>query len=157
MADKKDKAAQQEEKAARKAEKEAAKQAEKERKARIERNKPAADPNRPNIFVRMLNAIKRFFKDFKGTCKKVVWPDGKTVLKSSGVVLVCVLIVGVGIWIADWAISGAVKATTEAIEGIGEEGATEPSETEAENEEDATAEPTTAAPTEADTEDAAAE
>lgn len=124
MADNKDKAAQQEEKAARKAEKEAAKQAEKERKARIERNKPAQDPNRPNIFVRMINAIKRFFKDFKGTTKKVTWPDGKTVFKSSGVVIVCVLIVGVGIWIADWAISGAVKATTEAIEGLNEVGTT---------------------------------
>lgn len=116
MADNKDKVSKEEAKAA----KEAAKAAEKERKERIKRNKPKADENRPNIFVRMLNAIKRFFKDFRGTCKKVIWPDGKNVLKSSGVVLVCVLIVGIGIWVVDWGLSTAVKASTQALEEIGE-------------------------------------
>ena len=85
----------------------AAKAAEKERKERIKRNKPK-EP-KPNIFVRILNAIKKFFKDFRGTCKKVIWPDGKTVLKSSIVVLVCTLIVGIGVWLVDWGLSAAVK------------------------------------------------
>ena len=97
----------------------AAKAAEKERKERIKRNKPK-EP-KPNIFVRILNAIKKFFKDFKGTCKKVIWPDGKTVLKSSIVVLVCTLIVGIGVWLVDWGLSAAVKGASSAMSAIGSE------------------------------------
>ncbi len=97
----------------------AAKAAEKERKERIKRNKPKEE--KPNIFVRILNAIKKFFKDFKGTCKKVIWPDGKTVLKSSIVVLVCTLIVGIGVWVVDFGLSQAIKGTTNALSAIGEE------------------------------------
>lgn len=97
----------------------AAKAAEKERKERIKRNKPKEA--KPNIFIRIWNAIKRFFKDFKGTCKKVIWPDGKTVLKSSLVVLVCTLIIGIGVWLVDWGLSAAVKGATSAMNSIGAE------------------------------------
>ena len=34
--------------------------------------------------------IKKFFKDFKGECKKVTWPSGKTVVNNSLVVIVVV-------------------------------------------------------------------
>ncbi len=132
MADNQDRVSKEEAKAA----KAAAKAAEKERKERIKRNKPKADENRPNIFVRMWNAIKRFFKNFIGTSKKVIWPDAKTVLKSSGVVIVCVLIVGIGIWVVDWGLSSAVKASTQALAEIGEEKATDAAEDDnAENDE----------------------
>ena len=97
----------------------AAKAAGKKRKERIKRNKPK-EP-KPNIFVRILNAIKKFFKDFRGTCKKVIWPDGKTVLKSSIVVLVCTLIVGIGVWLVDWGLSAAVKGASSAMSSIGSE------------------------------------
>ncbi len=133
MADNNEKLSKEEAKAA----KEAAKAAEKERKERIKRNKPK-DEDRPNLFVRMGRAIKRFFKDFRGTCKKVIWPDGKTVFKSTGVVIVCVLIVGIGIWIVDWGLSNAVQASTEALAELGdgdevaEEGATDAADDEEE-------------------------
>lgn len=116
MADNKEKLSKEEAKAA----KEAAKAAEKERKERIKRNKPKKDENRPAFYVRMGNAIKRFFKDFRGTCKKVIWPDAKTVVKSSGVVIACVLVVGIGIWVVDWGLSGAIKLSTQAVQDIGE-------------------------------------
>lgn len=99
------------------AQKAAAKAAEKERKERIKRNKPK-EP-KPNIFVRIWTAIKRFFKDFRGTCKKVIWPDGKTVFKSSIVVLVCTLIIGIGVWLVDWGLSAMVKGATSAMGSIG--------------------------------------
>ena len=51
-----------------------------------------------NVFVRMGKAIAKFFKDERGECKKIVWPDRKTVLKSSLVVIVTVAILGVVIW-----------------------------------------------------------
>lgn len=56
--------------------------------------------NKPNISVRMKNGatkaktnVVRFFKDFKGESKKIVWPDGKTVLKNTGIVILVVTIV----------------------------------------------------------------
>ena len=139
MAENKDKLSKEEAKA----EKEAAKAAEKARKERIKRNKPK-DENKPKLHVRIGQAIKRFFKDFRGTCKKVIWPDGKTVLKSTGVVIVCVLIVGIGIWVVDWGLSAAVKASTEALEDIGSKQEVEAEETTTAVQQ--TAEKTTAAP-----------
>ncbi len=53
-------------------------------------------------------AIKRWFKDLKGEVKKIVWPTRKMVIKSTGVVLAAILVIGAGIWIIDFAISGAV-------------------------------------------------
>ena len=58
--------------------------------------------------------IVRFFKDLRGETKKIVWPDAKMVVKSTGVVLATVLILGAGIWIIDFAISGAITAINDA-------------------------------------------
>ncbi len=56
----------------------------------------AKNPN-GNFFVRAAKRIKKFFKDSKGDLKKIVWPDKKTVLKSTGIVLamvgVCALVI----------------------------------------------------------------
>ena len=81
---------------------------------------------KPNIFVRAGIAIKKFFKDFKGESKKIVWPDGKTVLKSSLVVIVVVAIVSVIVFGIDMGLAkiieglqtlatGSAEATTEAV------------------------------------------
>ncbi len=58
--------------------------------------------------------IARFFKDLRGETKKIVWPGAKMVLKSTGVVLATIIVLGVGIWIIDFAISGGIKAVNEA-------------------------------------------
>ena len=58
---------------------------------------------KPNVFVRMGRSIKKFFKELRGESKKVVWPDRKTVLKSS------VVIIGVVIWLIDTGLSELVK------------------------------------------------
>ena len=62
-----------------------------------------------NVFSRAWKAIKKFFKDVRGECKKVVWPDAKTVLKSTGIVLLCVAVLGVIIWLIDTGLSEVVK------------------------------------------------
>ena len=54
--------------------------------------------DKPNFFVRTSKGTKQFFKDFKGECKKIVWPDAKTVLKSTAVVLAVVAVCGVVIY-----------------------------------------------------------
>lgn len=69
----------------------------------------APKEKKPNVFVRMGKSIKKFFKDLRGECKKVVWPDAKTVLKSTGVVLASVAVLGVIIWGIDTGLSELIK------------------------------------------------
>lgn len=83
---------------------------------------------KPNVFVRIGHAfarmgkvIARFFKDEKGECKKIVWPDRKTVLKSSLVVIVCVVILGFIIWLIDTGLSEGVRALVNLAERVGSE------------------------------------
>ena len=64
---------------------------------------------KPNVFVRMGRSIKKFFKELRGESKKVVWPDRKTVLKSSLVVIVSVVIIGVVIWLIDTGLSNSLS------------------------------------------------
>ena len=71
---------------------------------------------------------KTFFKDFKGECKKIVWPDARTVLKNTGVVLAVVTLVTIIIFAIDFGlergISGlkglATKTATDADTSISE-------------------------------------
>ena len=95
-----------------KAQKQAEKEALKAKKERIKQSKPKKEGN---IFTRMLNAIKKFFKDFKGTCKKVIWPDRKTVLKNTLIVFITVVVVGAGIWIVDFAFSRGIRGIQNSI------------------------------------------
>ena len=62
--------------------------------------------------------IARFFKDLRGETKKIVWPDAKMVVKSTGVVLATVLILGAGVWILDFATSGAITAVMNAANEV---------------------------------------
>ena len=64
--------------------------------------------------------IARFFKDLRGETKKIVWPGRKMVIKSTGVVLAAILVVGAGIWILDFALSGAITALGKAAENTTE-------------------------------------
>lgn len=92
------------------------------------KKKAGKNGDRPNIFVRAAKAIAKFFKDLKGETKKIVWPNARTVLKNTGIVLAVVLIIGAGIWLIDWGLSeginavlgieiGAEETTTEAAAG----------------------------------------
>lgn len=65
--------------------------------------------DKPNVFVRMGKKTKTFFKDFKGESKKIVWPDAKTVLKSTGVVILVVALVSVVIYGIDQGLSAGIS------------------------------------------------
>ncbi len=67
-----------------------------------------------NIFKRIGKAIAKFFKDLKGETKKIVWPGRQMVIKSTGIVLAAILVIGAGIWILDFAVSGAITAVNRA-------------------------------------------
>jgi preprotein translocase subunit SecE len=73
---------------------------------KVKAKKPKSD--KPNIFVRAWKTIVRFFKDLRGETKKIVWPDGKTVLKSTGVVLAVVVVFTVVIWLIDLGLSKSI-------------------------------------------------
>ena len=56
------------------------------------------------------NRVLRWFKDLKGELKKVTWPSVRSVIKNVGVVIACVLVVGVCIWAFDWLARAVVDA-----------------------------------------------
>ncbi len=65
--------------------------------------------DKPNFFARAGKGTKKFYKDFKGEAKKIVWPDAKTVLKNTGIVLVVVTIVTLIVLAIDSGLSAGVK------------------------------------------------
>ena len=71
-----------------------------------------------NFFVKIGKAIAKFFKDLKGETKKIVWPGRHMVIKSTGIVLAAILVIGAGIWILDFAVSGAVKGFSNIAEQV---------------------------------------
>ncbi len=104
------------------AKKELSQAAEKVAAADKKKEKKPANPD-GNIFVRAGKAIKKFCKDLKGETKKIVWPDAKTVLKSTGVVLVVVIICALVIGGIDWLLSQGISLLERAAQSIGETGA----------------------------------
>lgn len=45
--------------------------------------------------------VSQFFKDLNSETKKIVWTSGSDTMKNTLVVLLVVLVVGIGVWIAD--------------------------------------------------------
>ena len=49
-----------------------------------------------------------WFREMKSELKKVVWPNKQTVLKNTGTVLLCSLLIGACIWVFDFVAVSAV-------------------------------------------------
>ena len=64
---------------------------------------------KPNIFVRAVSRIKKFFKDYTSELKKVVWLSKSDVRKNSTVVIVSVVVCAIAIGIVDLAFSSVIK------------------------------------------------
>ena len=60
-----------------------------------------AEGKKKNWFARAWGGICRYFRELRSELKKVVWPTPKQVIKNTLVVLVCVLIVGLLIFVFD--------------------------------------------------------
>lgn len=101
------------------AKKEVSQAAEKVAAAEKNKQKKPANPD-GNWFKRAGKAIKKFFKDIKGEVKKIVWPDGKTVLKSTLVVLAAVAVIGLAIFAIDWLLSEGLHLLEHAAEKAGD-------------------------------------
>ena len=74
-------------------------------KAKADKPK-AAKEKKPGFFKR----LGRFFRELKAELKKVAWPSGSDTLKKTGIVILCVIVVGVIVWIFDGIASAVIDA-----------------------------------------------
>lgn len=51
----------------------------------------------------------RWFREMKSELKKIVWSDRKTVVKDTGTVLLCSLLIGVCIWVFDYVLVNGIQ------------------------------------------------
>lgn len=76
--------------------------------------RPRQTNPRPNPTRRKSPAFSkrlgRFFRELKAELKKVAWPTRADTMKKTGVVILCVIVVGVIVWIFDGIASGVVNA-----------------------------------------------
>ena len=61
-----------------------------------------AEAKKANWFKRTWGGICRYFRELRSELKKVVWSSPKQVAKNTLIVLICVLIVGVFVWVFDF-------------------------------------------------------
>ena len=101
-----------------KAQKEAEKAAKKAKEERIKQSKPKKEGT---IVSRSTGAVKRFCKDFVGTCKKIAWPTGKQVIKNAGVVLATIAVIALAVFAVDWALTEVFDLAKEGAISLGEQ------------------------------------
>ena len=61
---------------------------------------------KPGFFQR----IARWFREMKSELKKVVWPTPKQTVNNTVIVIICVIVVGICIWVFDWLAGEIVRA-----------------------------------------------
>lgn len=76
-----------------------------------------AEAKKQNIFKRFFGAIARYLRELRSELKKVVWPTPRQVLKNTGIVIGCVIIVGAFIWIFDFVARFGIDALINAFQG----------------------------------------
>lgn len=76
-------------------------------KADKEKAKAKADKEKkPGVGKR----IARFFRELRSELKKVSWPTRADTLKKTGIVIVCVIVVGIIVWVFDGIASSVIDA-----------------------------------------------
>ena len=69
-----------------------------------------AESKKKNWFARAWEGICRYFRELRSELKKVVWPTPHQVFKNTLVVLVCVLVIGIFIWVFDFVAGSGIQA-----------------------------------------------
>ena len=70
-----------------------------------------------NWFVRTWNRIRKYVRDSKSELKKVVYPSLKQVRNNTLIVLLCVLIVGIFVWVFDAVATLVVQGLISLVKG----------------------------------------
>lgn len=60
-------------------------------------DKPSEKKKKPGVFQQ----LARTLREMKAELKKVSWPSKAQTMKNTGVVIICVIVVGVFVWIFD--------------------------------------------------------
>ena len=69
-----------------------------------------AEVKKENWFKRTWGKVARYFRELKSELKKVVWSTPQQVLKNTLIVVGCVLVVGIFIWVFDFAAQSLITA-----------------------------------------------
>ena len=84
----------------------------------INTSKPEkAKKDKENIFARAAKRTARWFREMKSELKKVQWPTAKQTVNNTLIVILCVIVVGVFIWIFDALASGIIGALISLVKG----------------------------------------
>ena len=54
--------------------------------------------------------LARFFRELKAELKKVAWPTRAETMRNTGIVIVCVIIVGIIVWVFDGLATALINA-----------------------------------------------
>ena len=65
-----------------------------------------------------MSGICRYFRELRSELKKVVWPTLPQVLKNALIVALCVLVVGVFIWVFDYVAGLGINGLRELVESL---------------------------------------
>ena len=74
-----------------------------------------AEVKKQNWLARAWGAICRYLRELRSELKKVVWSTPQQVLKNTVIVLVCVLLVGIFIWVFDFVARFGIDALINAF------------------------------------------
>ena len=78
-----------------------------EKSSKPKKDKAKSDRNRkPGVGQR----LSRFFRELRAELKKVSWPSRAETIKKTGIVIACVIIVGIIVWIFDGIANGLIHA-----------------------------------------------
>ena len=69
--------------------------------------------SKPGIFAR----VSKWLREMKSELKKVQWPSRKQTVNNTVIVIVCVVIVGLFIWVFDALASGVIGAIMALFKG----------------------------------------
>jgi len=76
-----------------------------------------AEAKKENVFVRAGKRISRWFREMRSELKKVVWPSKSQMVNNTLVVIACVIVVGIFIWVFDFAALQIVQGIINLVRG----------------------------------------
>ena len=85
--------------------KEQAAQAASSKADKAPKDKKSEKKSKPGVFAR----IGRWLRELKSELKKVQWPTTKQTANNTAIVIICVIIVGLFIWVFDFAAQAIIK------------------------------------------------
>jgi preprotein translocase subunit SecE len=81
-------------------------QAESNKADKAAKDKKSEKKSKPSVFAR----AGRWLRELKSELKKVQWPTASQTANNTVIVIFCVFVVGIFIWLFDFAASGIINA-----------------------------------------------